>query len=69
MSDLILVTLGILALLTALSFKEENLQAIAGTAWIACGLFVLYDQHIIFLFLSVVVGLYLLLAGVMKLYD
>jgi len=69
MSDLIIVTLGMLALITALSFKEERLKAIAGFAWIACGLFVLYDVHIIYLFLSVVIGLYLLLVGVMDLYD
>ena len=52
-----------------LSFKEERLKAIAGFAWIACGLFILYDVHIIYLFLSVVVGLYLMLVGVMELYD
>lgn len=69
MSDLILVTLGMLALITVLSFKEERLKAIAGFAWIACGLFILYDVHIIYLFLSVVVGLYLMLVGVMDLYD
>lgn len=69
MSDLILVTLGMLALVTVLSFKEERLKAIAGFAWIACGLFILYDVHIIYLFLSVVVGLYLMLVGVMELYD
>lgn len=69
MSDLIFVTLGILALMTVLSLKYEPLQAIAGMAWIACGLFVLYDEHIIFLFISVVTGLYLLLTGVMNLYD
>ena len=69
MSDLILVTLGMLALITVLSFKEERLKAIAGFAWIACGLFILYDVHIIYLFLSVVVGLYLMLVGVMELYD
>lgn len=69
MSDLIIVTLGMLALLTLLSFKEERLKAVAGFGWIACGMFVLYDEHIIFLFLSVAVGLYLLLVGVMELYD
>ena len=69
MSDLIIVALGILALLTVLSFKDERLKAIAGMAWIACGLFIFYDLHLAYLFLSVVVGLYLLLTGVMELYD
>ena len=69
MSDLVLVTLGILALLTAISYMEPRLKAIAGMGWIAAGLFVFYDFHLAFLFLSVVTGLYLLLTGVMELYD
>ena len=69
MSDLILVTLGVLALLSIVSFKEERLKALVGMGWIACGLFVFYDIHIIFLFLSVGTGLFLLLTGVMELYD
>jgi len=69
MEDLIAVTLGILGLLTILSYMEPRLKAIAGIAWTACGLFVLYDVHIIYLFLSVAVGLYLMLTGVMELYD
>jgi uncharacterized membrane protein HdeD (DUF308 family) len=69
MSDLIIVTLGILALMTVLSYIEPKLKAIAGFAWIACGLFILYDVNIIFLFLSTSVGLFLLLTGVMELYD
>lgn len=69
MEDLIAVTLGILGLITVLSFYEPRLKAIAGIAWTVCGLFVLYDVHIIYLFLSVAVGLFLMLTGVMELYD
>lgn len=69
MEDLIAVTLGILGLLTVLSYMEPRLKAVAGIAWTVCGLFVLYDVHIIYLFLSVAVGLFLMLTGVMELYD
>lgn len=69
MEDIIALTIGILALMTVLSYKDERLRAISGMAWIACGLFILYEEHIIFLFISVVVGLYQLLTGVMQLYD
>lgn len=69
MEDIIAVTLGMLALMTLLSYKDERLKAISGMAWLACGMFILYDEHIIFLFISVAVGLYQLLTGVMQLYD
>ena len=69
MEDIIAVTLGILALMTVLSYKDERLKEISGMAWLACGLFILYDEHIIFLFISAIVGLYQLLTGVMQLYD
>ncbi len=36
----------------------------AGFTWIAVGMFVLYDYGIIYLFLSLGVGLYLFLVGV-----
>ena len=69
MEDLIAVTLGMLGLMTLLSYFEPRLKAVAGIAWTVCGLFVLYDVHIIYLFLSVAVGLFLMLTGVMELYD
>lgn len=69
MEDLIAVTLGVLALMTLLSYKDERLKALSGMAWLACGLFILYDEHIIFLFIAAAVGLYQLLTGVMELYD
>lgn len=69
MQDIVIISLGVLALLTALSFKEDQLKPLAGTGWIACGMFVFYDYHLAFLFLSVVTGLYLLLTGVMAYYD
>lgn len=69
MEDLIAVTLGVLALMTLLAFYEPRLKAVAGIAWTLCGLFVLFDVHIIYLFLSVAVGLFLMLTGVMELHD
>ena len=69
MEDLIAVTLGILGLMTVLAYLEPRLKAVAGIAWTVCGLFVLFDVHIIYLFLSVAVGLFLMLTGVMELYD
>ena len=58
-----------LGLMTVLAYAEPRLKAVAGVAWTVCGLFVLYDVHIIYLFLSVSVGLFLMLTGVMELYD
>ena len=67
---IVLLSVAILGILTMLAcFKIEQLKPIAGMGWVACGLFVFYQYDVIFLFLSVVVGLYLLLTGVMEYYG
>jgi hypothetical protein len=66
---MLLVVGIIIAMLLVLSFKDERLKAIAGMTIIAAGLFVFYDYGLWALFASVAVGLYLLLTGVMELYD
>lgn len=69
MIELIYLSLGVLALLTALSWKDNNLTPIAGFAWIACAMFIFYEYHLLFMFLGTGVGLYLLLKGVMDYYG
>lgn len=63
------IALGFLALLTVLSYMDERLKMMAGFGWVACGLFIFVDYHLLFLFLSAGVGLYLLLTGVMDYYG
>lgn len=69
MIELIWLSLGILALLTALSWKDSNLTPIAGFGWIACSIFIFYEYHLLFMFIGTGVGLYLMLKGVMDYYG
>lgn len=69
MIELIWLSLGVLALLTALSWKDGNLTPIAGFAWVACSLFIFYEYHLLFTFIGSGVGLYLMLKGVTDYYG
>ena len=66
---LVYLSLGVLTLMTALSWKDDRLTPMAGFAWTACSIFVFYEYHLLFTFLGTGVGLYLLLTGVMDYYG
>lgn len=56
-------------LLLGIGFKDKTFWLLAGPVWIVCGLAVFLDYDVVFMFVSVGIGLVLLLRGAYDVYK